>query len=202
MKSQFLALVLVSVIVGCSASAHDETKLSALNLYLVGGPSFYPEDVEAAVGEGLGLRIGAGMQLTERFGVEWLLDITPNIETYLIGEILNELVGETYKLETSGHIYSSLFATSKFSLMKGVDFVAKFGYSSHVYEVTYEFQSEDHADLSRHRYKEKENTPVFSLGLQFPIRREGESTMEISLTRFVNENVAATALNLSLRQEI
>lgn len=192
--------ILLLVLLPLSLSAQDKRDLPGLNLYIVGGPSFYPEDVDAAVGEGLGIRIGAGMQFTERFGVEWLLDITPNIETYLISEILDELIGDTYKLETTGHIYSSLFATTNVSLTKGIDFVAKLGYSSHVYEVNYEFQEEQSATLARHRYREKENTPVVALGFQFPIRRERESTLEISITRFLKENVSATSLNLSLKQ--
>jgi len=194
-----LALLLL-VLLSLPLSAQDKRDLPGLNLYIVGGPSFYPEDVDAAVGEGLGIRIGAGMQFTERFGVEWLLDITPNIETYLISEILDELIGDTYKLETTGHIYSSLFATTNISLTKGIDFVAKLGYSSHVYEVIYEFQEEQSTTLARHRYREKENTPVAALGFQFPIRRERESTLEISITRFLKENVNATSLNLSLKQ--
>lgn len=192
--------ILVIVLLPLSLSAQDKHDLPNLNLYLVGGPSFYPEDVDAAVGKGLGIRIGAGMQFTERFGVEWLLDITPNIETYLISEILEEVIGDTYKLETSGHIYSSLFATTNFSLTKHIDFVVKLGYSSHVYEVSYEFQEEQSTVLARYQYREKENTPVAALGFQFPIRRERESTLEISLTRFLKENVNATALNLSLKQ--
>ncbi|MXX95911.1 MAG: hypothetical protein F4039_10040 [Gammaproteobacteria bacterium] len=192
--------ILLLVLLPLSLSAQDKRDLPGLNLYIVGGPSFYPEDVDAAVGEGLGIRIGAGMQFTERFGVEWLLDITPNIETYLISEILDELIGDTYKLETTGHIYSSLFATTNISLTKGIDFVAKLGYSSHVYEVIYEFQEEQSTTLARHRYREKENTPVAALGFQFPIRRERESTLEISITRFLKENVNATALNISLKQ--
>ena len=192
--------ILLLVLLPLSLSAQDKRDLPGLNLYIVGGPSFYPEDVDAAVGEGLGIRIGAGMQFTKRFGVEWLLDITPNIETYLISEILDELIGDTYKLETTGHIYSSLFATTNISLTKGIDFVAKLGYSSHVYEVIYEFQEEQSTTLARHRYREKENTPVAALGFQFPIRRERESTLEICITRFLKENVNATALNLSLKQ--
>lgn len=65
---------------------------------MLGGLSLYEEYVDNAVGGGRELRLDAGIQVTHRYGVEWIVAITPNIETYLIGEVLTDLIGQPYKL--------------------------------------------------------------------------------------------------------
>lgn len=199
MKS-FLLLIATTALT-LSVSAKDEIDVNQFNLYVLGGLSFYQEDVDNAVGGGRGLRLGAGIQVTEKYGVEWIVDITPNIETYLIGEVLTDLIGEPYKLETSGHVYSSLLLTSKFSLGTSFDFVAKIGYSSHVYEIDYEFRRSEGNERVDYRLREEQSTPVVSFGVMFPIRAEDRSSLEISATRFFEQDVSATALNVTLRQK-
>lgn len=199
MKSTLL--LMATTVLTLSMSAQDRIDIDQFNIYVLGGISLYEEDVDNAVGGGRGLRLGAGAQVTQKFGVEWIVDITPNIETYLIGEVLTDFIGEPYKLETSGHVYSTLFFTSKFSVAKNLSAVAKFGYSSHVYEIEYEFRRSGQNERVEYRLKENESTPVVSLGVMFPIRSEQRSLIEVSVTRFFKESVSATALNFSLRQK-
>lgn len=164
--------------------------------YAIGGGSIYAEDIGEEIGEGPGIRVGAGVQLNEVFGVELVRDYIPSLASIVTGVLLNS-IGLENEVTSSGYVYTSSLGTAKRRLGQDVNLVSKLGIG--YYYVEAEFRYPDLDILEEISFEGW--TPVASLGVQFPIGPFKNLSAEISATHYFEKEVKTTGYGLSVQYQ-
>ena len=151
------------LVLSFSTSAQDS------NWYTLGGVSLYDEDVEAAVGSGVGFRLGIGNQFNETFGLETVLDFAPAVDPKAVAAFVNS---DSYDIETTGNRYLSLLLTASTSNNENVSWVGKIGFATYWAE----FEGEFFDYGVSLKTEEKDQAAVISVGARF-------NSFELSLTK-------------------
>ncbi|MDE0094439.1 MAG: outer membrane beta-barrel protein [Gammaproteobacteria bacterium] len=161
--------------------------------YAIGGGSIYAPDIGEEIGEGLGIRAGAGVQLNEVFGVELVRDYIPSLVSFVSSVLLNA-IGIDNEVTSSGYVYSSLLGTAKKKMGEDVHLVSKLGIGYYYVEAEFRYPHIDILDeISFEGW-----TPVASIGVQFPVGQLKNLSAEISATHYFDEEVKTTGYGLSL----
>ena len=158
------------------------------------GTSFFNEDVETLVGEGLGIHLGVGVQITDLVGIELAIDTAPAFDNEdLFIEELEKEVGRisSYDYVIQPNYYGSLMGTLTFKLEDKFSIVVKGGVSS--YEVEIEkllFESRFYSRRDSSPIIEEGSDAVFSFGAIY--HHNEKQDFEFSITKIFGDAEAVS----------
>ena len=153
-----------------------------IDWYVFGGISTYQEDSDTLVGNGIGIRLGVGVQLTENFGLECIFDQTPALDEDVFINILEDEYGsfQSYDFEYWGNTYFSILGTFSAPINESVSWIAKAGMTSYEAEIE-KGDAETFYYIYDFSFVENGTAAVASAGVV--IETNEKSSFEISLTK-------------------
>ena len=191
-SAPIVSFIIVSTLMLASVIA--QAKEEVPKWYTIGGLAVYSEDFGETLEEGLGVRVGVGVQLNETFGAELVRDFIPDLGSVVSSVFLN-VIGAENEVKSSGYVYSSLFGSLRIPTGEDVWLVAKVGIGHYYYEAEFKYQNNSVVEqISR-----EGSTPVAAFGIQFPFGEKENLLIEISATHYFEEEVKTTGYGLSAK---
>lgn len=189
-------MTVITIILAVFISVCVYGKETESTWYAIGGGSIYAEDIGKEIGEGPGIRVGAGNQLNEVFGVELVRDYIPSFAS-IVSSVLLNAIGLENEVTSSGYVYTSLLGTAKRKLGEKVHLVSKLGVGYYYVEAEYRYPKIDIVEeISFDGW-----TPVASIGVKFPVGQRKNLSAEISATHYFEKEVKTTGYGLSLQYQ-
>ena len=194
MKTLIAIFLVAALVVPCAAQKVER--------YIFAGVSTYDEnEAFSDVKRGIGLRVGGGLQLNNRFGVELIFDNSPALDTPRAAELLTEEIdtlkdfygryNANIRIETSRNFYASVVGTLTLPVNDKRSWLFKCGLTYASYETNLNPGFENFLV-----YRDNDTAGFFSGGLLF--RRNEHRSTEFSLTH-TSGDTKATAAHVVLK---
>lgn len=186
MKNWFAALILV---VFCLVTTH--TTLAAekeFHGYVVGSVSLLVSTDYSLNGA---FRVGAGVDLNERFGVELFWDFTGIEPTDLIqkANLPQTIAPLKYELHSYSYNYLTALVVGTVPLRDPFSLVGKVGLARHSQSIEFDALTFGEAIFAKGvKVDDSEYLPVFSIGFALNSRRFEKLSLEFSLTNYSGES--------------
>ena len=165
--------------------------------YILGGTSLYAENVDHAVGEGLGVRLGFGAQINQNFGIELVLGSTPSLDP----EDLNTFIGDdtdtdivNYSVDrTASKWYTTAFATYSYPVQERLALVGKLGWSTIRQRIYFNIKGGGKTETNTSRGPHIE----FGLGFSMTWRTE----LAVTLSHVFSDEAEATGIHCAYKRK-
>ena len=208
MKTTLYLLITLFITLSLPAQAEDPNP----SWYFLFGSSYYAENDDRGVGDGLGMRFGGGVQFNDTIALEVTIDSVPEYEaSYQFDDDVSRLLGE-YVIKSENHIFASLMCAISIPIDDRVKFTGKIGLSAYRYDLIMESQiyglerppinPVDYYDESFVLgYNQDENgvTLAGSAGVEIPFGESDNLSVQVSLTRLFGDDSAGASLNVGLK---
>lgn len=178
---RFIPILFISFLSVSNLIAQDNN----VQFYGAVGVSLFNEDVDALVGEGLGLHLGLGLQITDLIGIEFAFDNSPTFDNGdLFIKELEKDVGRIYSYDyvIKPNFYGSLMGTLTKKLEDDFSIIVKGGvvsYEAEIEKLLFESQYYFRRDTSP--ITEDGSDKVFSVG--FLYHHNEKQDYEFSITK-------------------
>ncbi|MYC26145.1 MAG: porin family protein [Gammaproteobacteria bacterium] len=190
MKTWFSALMLVifSLTITHTTLAVDKE----FDWYALGSGSLLVSEKHSV---NMALRVGAGLQVNERFGFELFWDFTGIEPTNLIQKANLPMTIAPLKTDVQSYRYQYLtaLAVRTFPLREPFSLVGKFGLAHHWQSIELDVLTSGSVFMESVEVDERDTLPVASLGIELESNRFKKLSLEFSITNYFDDG-SQTAL--------
>lgn len=159
--------------------------------YLLAGTSLYAENVDHAVGEGLGTSLGFGAQISQNFGIELVLRSTPPIDPddliAFIGDDPDTDIVSSNIDRSASNWYTTAFATFSYPVQDRLALVGKLGWSTIRQRVYFNIKGGNTTETNTSRGPHIE----FGFGFEMTWRTE----LVVTLSHVFSDDAEATGIH-------
>lgn len=185
MKSGFSALILATFSLTLTHTTFAADK--EFDWYALGGGSLLVSEEHSV---NMALRVGAGLQVKERFGVELFWDFTAIEPTNLIQKANLPMTIAPLKTDVQSYRYQYLtaMAVRTFPIREPFSLVGKLGLTHHWQSIEFDVLTSGSVFMESVEVDEREILPVASMGLELESNRFKKLSLEFSLTNYFGDS--------------
>lgn len=167
--------------------------------YAIGGASLIVDEHE---GLNFAYRVGVGVEINDRFGVELLWDSAPSLEPRRLIQKA-DLPRTIAPLETDiqSHLnhYLTTVGTVKFDLFKNISFLGKVGVAQHSQKIEFDALSSGKTFIEGFKVEDRSTVPVISIGAEILTNRFRGMSFQYTATRFFEGNNNAILMTAAMK---
>lgn len=186
-------LFFVLLLAGESIHANEEEKNDSW--YALAGASFYGENNDQGVGEGIGFKLGYGYKFNESFGFEFSLDTTSPVEPKDLIQSYEDrgvpIFG--YEIKTYANRYLTSSVVYTIPLQKERVLFGKIGWTVYWQKMKGEINGASFSSSS------KLSDPRAEVGMQFPLRDDVK--LNVALTHVFSDDAEATGVSCYMQKK-